>query len=220
MNFRYAIFDMDGTFVDSMPYWRQIAANLFQEKTGIAPTGEERELLLSLPFSRGLAFLSETYGVSVSFPREEGLRMMDRYYQTEIKLKPHAREYLRFLRENGVTLCVVTATPGETARRYLERQSLLDWFAFVLSTHEFGAGKNEPAIFRHAQERLGAPMDQTVVFEDAYYSMKTAKELGYRVAAVEDETAIADKTAIVELCDFYIRDFSRLLPAGRALPEE
>ena len=90
----------------------------------------------------------------------------------------------------------------------LERLDLLKFFEFTCHCNEFGKEKNQPDIFFHCMERLGAKTPEEVaVFEDAVYSASTAKKAGFYVVGIFDSTEHKSEL-MAQICDQYINDFS------------
>lgn len=58
-----------------------------------------------------------------------------------------------------------------------------------------------------ALNRLKTKMEETVIFEDAFHAIKTAKEAGFMVVGVYDASAAVDTNAIKKLADYYINYF-------------
>ena len=54
---------------------------------------------------------------------------------------------------------------------------------------------------------MGERQEDTVVFEDAYYAIKTAKAAGFYVVAMADETTKEDEQGILQAADEYHQDF-------------
>jgi putative hydrolase of the HAD superfamily len=72
-------------------------------------------------------------------------------------LFPDAVETLARLREAGVRLALVTNGRAEDQRAKIERFALAPWFQFVLIEGEFGIGKPDERVYRHALQQLGVP---------------------------------------------------------------
>lgn len=53
---------------------------------------------------------------------------------------------------------------------------------------------------------MGSKPEETVVFEDGLYSIKTADSLGLITVGVFDEVSLADQNEIKKIVDFYISD--------------
>ncbi len=188
MDKRFAIFDMDGTLVDSMGCWKQLGREYLREK-GI--TGEiEHVLQQTKPMT-----MTES---SALFIREFGLPgtpesvaaeingVMEQHYRTDILLKPGVREYLDALHRRGVTMCVASATAEPLIRACLVRLGVAEDFSFLLSCESVGAGKNSPDVFLEAARRMGASPSETAVFEDALYAAQTARDAGFYTVGIYD----------------------------------
>ena len=210
-----AIFDMDGTLLDTMRYWRYTTLEFLLAHQ--MPVRDEDLLRMHDTSSRKILFeIAEREGVEIG-TREtvvaelEGY--MDRHYQHDCHLKePAVPDFLRKLRDSGIRLCVATGAPRQYARKGLSRVGILDFFEFVTDNYERGDGvsKNQPEYFVHVTERLNTVPEHCVVFEDALYAMKAAKAAGCRVVAIAEATA-GDPEPIRRLADRYIRSYVELM---------
>lgn len=207
-----AIFDMDGTLLDTMRYWRYTSLEYLLAH-GL-PVRDEDLLRMhdtsSRKFLRGYAARE---GLDFGPDREmiaelEGY--MNRHYLYDAKLKPDVPELLERLRARGVRMCVATGSPREYARNGLGRLGILENFEFVTDNYEEPLTKGEPAYFARVAERLGATPDRCVVFEDALYAMEAAKAAGCRVVAIEDGTARRQRDAIRATADRYVQRYAEL----------
>ena len=75
-------------------------------------------------------------------------------------------------------MCVATATRISSAKIVLERLGLLSYFEFVLSCDDVGVGKSHPDVYLKAAEKLGLPVSECVVFEDADFGIQAARAAG------------------------------------------
>ena len=71
-----------------------------------------------------------------------------------------------------------------------------------------GHGKDEPDISQKAKEYLGTTKANTVVFEDAYYAAKTAREDGFITVAVYDPHE-ENQTELRSVSDLFFEDFTQ-----------
>lgn len=213
MDHLWVIFDMDGTLIDSMHYWRDIGRE-YLERKGV--TGDHEELLervQRMSMLESATCFKEEFDLPGT-PRSIEAEMEDMiagHYLTDIPLKPHAAEYLRMLREEDVWLCVATATPEPLARACLERLGVADCFAFILSCDDVNASKERPDIFLECAWRLAAEPEDIAVFEDAYYAARTAKTAGFYVVGVYDPDSDRHWKDMQRICDETILSWEELL---------
>ncbi len=204
-----AILDMDGTLLDSQWAWHGVAAR-YLRTLGIEPRPGLDEAVSTLSQGEGARYLIATYGLTQTPEQvDEGiLRQMEDFYRNKVQLKPGAGEVLRFLREQGVTLCVVTATHRTLCQAALERCGVWPLLDFLLTADEYGRGKEEPGIFLHAMKRLGGTPEDTLIFEDAPHAISTAAGAGLSVVGLWDET-VGDPAPLRRLCWDYWEGWPR-----------
>ena len=107
-----AIFDVDGTLLDSMSIWDTIGAD-YLRSIGYIPRENLNEIFKNMSLLQAAEYYRNEYGVS-------GVNaMLEQFYQYEAPLKPGAAELLARLRQNRVKLCIATATD-----RYLVEAAL------------------------------------------------------------------------------------------------
>jgi len=207
MNKKYAIFDMDGTLVDSMGYWQHLASEFLAAK-GILHVSEKlQEQIKPMTTLESAALFLKEFRLSGNPETIAGEinAVMDRHYRRDIPLKKGIRDYLEHLRGKGVRMCVASATAEPLAEACLKRLGILGYFDFLLSCETVGAGKNSPAVYLAAAERMGAPAKDIAVFEDAWFALETAKKAGFYVVGVYDESASEYWEKICRMADETIR---------------
>ena len=211
-NLDAAIFDNDGTLMDTMPYWRYTTLEfLLAHQLPVDP-----DMLVQMYDSSSRKLLTQicedmggTVDVEDAVAEVEGY--MNRHYLYDAHLKtPSVPELLRRLKAHGAKLCVATAAPREYVSNGLRRLGILDCFDFVTDNKEFAHKKREPEYFAALLARLGTTAERTWVFEDALYAMESAKAAGLRVCAIEEGTQRRDREAILAIADVYVRDYSEL----------
>lgn len=181
----FAIFDMDGTLVDSMSFWQNLAEEYLHSKgvTSIPP--DLRERIRPMTMSESAALFCREFGLTGD-PEAEMNAIMDAHYLRDIPLKPGVEGYLQKLRRRGVRMCVASASAEPLMERCLDRLGILEQFEFLLSCETVAAGKQRPDVYLEAARRLGAEPGQCAVYEDALYAVKTAKDAGFYVVGVRE----------------------------------
>lgn len=209
IDFKGAIFDMDGTLLDSMPVWETVAADYLLTQ-GITPNDDVREAVRAMSIQQVCEHFCSEYGLKLT--NEEITTsinsMVEDFYFHQAPLKQGVTDMLERLKSKGVKMVVATATDRHLVERGLRRTGILDYFERIFTCTEVGAGKDRPDIFHEACSFLGTSLNDTVVFEDALYAVKTAKEAGFKVIALFDESAHEQQELIQRYADHYYSSFT------------
>ena len=204
-----AIFDMDGTFLDSMPYWMN-AGSFFLESLQIQ--GEENlgEKLLDMTLPEGCIYLKEKYSLNLSPEQiEEKIKnILLSAYTNEISFKGTSLSFLKKLKESGSKIAVCTHTERSLFSPAFKRLGLENFFDYVISAKEFGLSKSHPEIFFHVAEKLNSKPEETWVFEDALYAIITAKRAGFKTAGIFDSSSQKDEEKIKKIATKYFYTYS------------
>ena len=207
-----AIFDLDGTLLDSMYVWRRVDEIFFARRGMQVPRDYGRRVAgLSYRETAELTRRVWLPDEDCAAMMEEWMRLAEEEYALRVPLKEGAAAFLRRLKRAGARLAVATAMTERLYGPCLERNGVLELFDALCSTdHTGGRGKGSGDVFLYAAERLGAPPEDCVVFEDVLAGVQGAKRAGMRVCAVRDEASRADRDAIEALADRTIDGFSEL----------
>jgi len=204
-----AIFDMDGTLIDSMGYWKA-APRDYIRSLGKEPHADLGDRFLTLGLVNIYPSVCKDYGIEL--PIEEVSRgiyeIMERYYGS-VEIKPCVREMLEAFKTAGVKMCVASATDASVARRVLSRLQIEDYFSEVFCCKDVGRGKRYPDIYNHALGYLGTNKEETYVFEDAVFAVRTLKANGFVAVGIEDKYSTDEERAeIKEIADYYVDSYA------------
>lgn len=205
------IFDLDGTLIDSMPWWENLGEDYLRAR-GKTPAPGIRDDFKRMTLEQSARFLREDYGLEepVEAICRGILAGIEHAYRDEIPAKPGVRAMLEALHAAGVRMCVATATERRCAEPALARLGLSDLLDTVFVCSEAGASKTEPAVFEAALAHLGTPREATLVVEDSLHAIETAHAAGFPTAAVFEPSARGDENAIRKLADIYLNSFAIL----------
>ena len=197
-----AIFDLDGTLLDSMGVWAQIDVD-FLGNHGIPVTDDYVKAVTSMGFREAAEYTIGRYGFSQSTEEimDEWNQMCRNAYEHAIVLKPHAKETLSRLRQSGVKLGVATALRPDLYVPALQRNGVYAWFDAFVSLQEVQRGKGFPDIYLLAAQRLGMEPCRCMVFEDILAGILGAKAGGFHTCGVYDESSAHDWAKIRAAAD-------------------
>lgn len=204
-----AIFDLDGTLLDSMGFWENVAA-LYLRDQGIEADGDIGRILYPMSMLEGAAYIRGRYQLKISVEQiVDGINnSIANFYRYRAELKTGVRELLERLSAAGVKMTVATASDRQVIEPALSRLSLDKYFMRVFTCTEIGVGKTEPDIFLKAAEYMSVQPAETWVFEDAFYALKSAAFAGFKTVAVADQLNQADKENLMIYSDLYLNSFA------------
>lgn len=209
---RGAIFDVDGTLLDSMSIWETIGED-YLRSLGYTPRENLAKTFENFSMYQAACYYRSEYGVTLS-PEEiiAGVdKMIAHFYASEAQAKPGVEKLLRELQSRGVKMCIATATDRPLVESALEHCGIRRYFSEIFTCTSVGHSKEEPQIYREAQAHLGTAKEETYVFEDAFHAAHTAASDGFPVIAVYDPSE-KQQTALKALSSIYVRDFEEILP--------
>ena len=175
---RLAVFDCDGTLVDSQ---RRIIAAVEAAWHSVGRAAPDHDAIRGIV---GLALPEALSRLAPEVDRDELLQMIDGFRQTfhrissdpayDEPLYPGVVEAIAELEAAGVLLGVATGKGQRGLRKTLERHGLLDRF-IVLKTADDGPSKPHPQILKDAMAEAGAGSETTVMIGDTAFDMAMAR---------------------------------------------
>ncbi len=192
MNIKAAIFDMDGTLVDSLMLWDVLWSKFGEQylnDKNFTPSVEDDKKVRTMTLKDAMNLIHANYRIGES---GEGLlvlanAIMNDFYANDVELKNGVREFLEYCKNNGAKMCIASATAPELIHIALKHCNIEKYFSKIFSCGTIGKGKDEPDIFLQAAEFLGTEIKDTWVFEDSLVAIETAVKIGMPTVGIYDK---------------------------------
>lgn len=203
MEIKFAIFDMDGTLVDSMGFWNRLADEFLARRgfPPLSPELQEESIALTMEGTANLFIRAYRLPETPEQICAEVNGLMEAHYRSDVPLKPGAADFLERLSSAGVKMCIASSTAPALIDICLRRLGVRDYFQFLLSCEEVGEGKNRPTVYLEAARRLGGTPENTVIFEDILVAAQTAKKAGFPLGVIYDVNSDAEQPQLKALAD-------------------
>lgn len=187
-----AIFDMDGTLVNSLMYWNTLWEDVGRDWLGVAgfrPSEEIDKRARTMIFVDAMKMVREAYSIAATDDEfvKYATDNLESFYRNVVTVKDGAREFLEYLCGKGIKLCLASATDMKYVNIALDVLELRQYFDYAMSCADIGVGKDKPDIYLLALKSLGTKTDETYIFEDSFVAIETARAIGLNTVGVFDE---------------------------------
>ncbi|GAA1773993.1 HAD family hydrolase [Streptomonospora arabica] len=202
-----AIFDLDGTLVDSPAAITEITGTILGEM-GAECTPEEIRATVGKPLDQNLARLMRLppghpdIDTATALYRERFGAYVRKH--AAALLYPGVAEGLGKLRANGVLTAVATSKTLDGARKTVRLTGIAESFDVLVGHDLVAEGKPAPDMAVHAAELLGVEPQRCTVVGDTAGDIRMGRQAGMRTIAVtygvggRDELASAGAGACVD----------------------
>ena len=210
--FKGAIFDMDGTLLDSMPVWKRLTQG-YLKQFGVHITDQDYAVTEGFSQPQVAQYFADRYP---ELPDAQSLmegmdKLISARYEAIAKPKEGVLDFLEGLRRRGVKMAIATLTARRHAEKALRDRDMLDYFEFMLTIEDVGISKREPDIYLQAAARMGLEPAECTVFEDAPYACATARRAGFRVCGMVEPAYAAGEDELRASSDLIVeRSFDEL----------
>ncbi|MEN8076750.1 HAD family phosphatase [Clostridioides difficile] len=211
-NIKAAIFDLDGTLIDSMWVWQQIDID-YLSKRGHAVPNNLNDEITHLSFTQTAEYFKNRFSIedSVEEIMNTWNTMAFNHYKNNVKLKIGALEYLHKLKRSGIKIGLATSNSMPLLTATLKNNNAFDLFDAITVTDEVKKSKSNPDIYLLAAKKLGVDPKDCMVFEDIIAAVEGAKLAGMKVTGVYDEHSKHQIDVLKKECDNYIYSYEELL---------
>lgn len=209
---RGAIFDVDGTLLDSMTVWWDVLIDFYRQH-GVILTDEEAFEFKEMTLKESIPRIIDTLGLDESLEEVSDTfqKMASLQYESTLPLKEGADEYLKKLHDSGVKIAIATSGYEELCKKAFTRLGVWQYIDACAFSSEVGVNKSNPDVYLLAAKRIGIPPKECMVFEDITTGIGGAKKGGFQTCAIYDATNADETDALKQLSDHYITGWKDLL---------
>lgn len=211
-NIEGAVFDLDGTLLDSSWVWENVDEKFLGDR-GFQVPDDYVDEISPLGAERAAVYTIERFGLNEDKDDivREWIEMAKKEYATEVVCKPYAKEFLEELQKLNIKMAVATSSDRELFMKTLEREGILKYFQKIVTVDEVERGKGYPDIYEEAARRIKVNPHKCLVFEDILAGVTGASLGEFNVVAVFDEKSKHNWEKIKSISKYSINDYKELL---------
>ena len=177
-------FDMDGLTINSEPQWLEAEIEL-TAPFGYSWTLQDQAACLGGPLTKVGQYMAKKTGGAKSGPdfHSEIVELMASKVSKRAEFMPGARELLTELRDAGIALALVSASPRVIVDAALSHVQPLP-FKTTISSDDVTQTKPDPEGYLKAATLLDVEIENCLILEDSLTGVKAAQASGAKVIAV------------------------------------
>lgn len=199
---KLAIFDVDGTLIDSESIY--VRAALLNNKINnynvpldiiMNTIGRNRESV------RQVVIESQDKDFDYDIYRS---KLMDIYNKDELTLKKGAINILEHCKKNNILMAIATSTYREKQLKILKKLDIAKYFDYMVFGDEIKNSKPCPDIYLKVYEHYNFNKEDIIIFEDSRNGILSAYNAGIKVAYIKDQVDVEKE--VVDLAYKSIKD--------------
>ena len=213
------LWDMDGTLIDSEPYWLLSESRLAQQYGGTWSQADGEQLIGNNLFDAS-DFLRAKFGIEDKSTQDVIDQLTDEVVaqlRQKLPWRPGALELLISLKRAGIKTALVTMSMRKMAMAVVEQ---IDFQAFdvVVAGDDVVNGKPDPEPYQKAADLLGVATSDCLAFEDSPTGIASAVGAGGPTIGITNIVNLTDwpgRRIVPSLLDINVEELSSLRIGNR-----
>lgn len=178
------LWDMDGTLIDSEPFWQAAEFELVHSGGGTWTMDDALALVGSDLTEAAHVLIAAGAPLSVEGVVQFLVRTVSERIRSQVPWREHAQETLAWVRERSIPCALVTMSHGPIAQAMLDAINP-DTFTCVVTGDMVERGKPDPLPYERAAQLLGVDIRQCIAVEDSATGITSALASGARTVGIE-----------------------------------
>lgn len=195
-----AIFDLDGTILDSNGVWDGVDRD-FLESIGQSWDEEFGQMVAQSDYHTAAVYTIDRYNLKTT--PEALMKLWEDMaydaYRNKVTLKPGVDEVIKWLYKENVPIVLATLAPEVLYQPALERLGLLDYFSHLTSANKDGFTKDSSKIYHLLCQKFGVKEQEAISFEDSLIAMRSMHKAGLISVGIKDERNHDEKNEFLAL---------------------
>lgn len=203
------IFDVDGVLLDTLGVWKHLGSD-YLRSYGVLPRQDTDTVLFSMSLEEGADYFKKSFSLPKTSKeiQQELWASITVFYQRKAEPKKGARSLLAYLQKKKIPVAAATSSAYNLVTAALYRNGLHRYISKVFTVSQVGESKHNPLIYKQAACFLGTAKEQTYVFEDSLYALKTARQAGFFTVGVFDACGEQCQQELAKTAHIYVKDLN------------
>lgn len=205
------IFDLDGTIIDSLYIWEQLAYEYIKGLGYKVDRDISREIE-TMNLEEASRYLREKFSLNKTEEeiRDELKDLIKKYYEEKFQAKEGLIDFVKKSYRAGYNLVVGTTIEEDLAGIILKRLGIDRYFKRIFTEENLKLSKRDSLYYEKILEFMDFKPEDSILFEDSLYALESAKKVGLKLVLIRDTYHEKDFARASSLADLVIENFTDL----------